>query len=70
MGAMIEEIDSLKKQMVGLGYVEGEVNAFIHDAIGDKPISKLSNQEYKDLIDYLNSYLLFAKKSKGLVSSH
>ena len=66
---MDTQIKLLRGEMVSLGYVEGEVNAFIHDVIGNKTIDSLSNQECRELIDYLNSYISFAKKSKSLVNS-
>ncbi|WP_094603688.1 hypothetical protein SPSIL_055410 [Sporomusa silvacetica DSM 10669] len=65
----VEEIYSLKKQMLDLGYVEGEVNAFIHDVTGDQAIEKLNKQEYHELIEYLSSYISFARKSKQLVAN-
>jgi len=63
----VEKIYSLKKQMLDLGYVEGEVNAFIHDVTGDQPIERLNKQDYQELIEYLSSYISFARKSKQLV---
>ncbi|WP_021167552.1 hypothetical protein SOV_18080 [Sporomusa ovata DSM 2662] len=63
----VEEIYSLKAQLVDLGYREEEVNAFIHDITGDQPIEKLNKQDYQELIEYLGSYISFARKSKQLV---
>jgi len=55
--------------MLDLGYVEGEVNAFIHDVTGDQPIEKLNKHDYQELIEYLGSYVSFARKSKQLVAN-
>lgn len=64
-----EQISSLQEQMVNLGYREGEVNAFIYDIIGDKPINTLNDYEYQELTEYLNSYIAFAGKSKKLIAN-
>ena len=64
----VEEIVSLRVQMVGLGYKEGEVTAFIHDVTGDTPIDKLNDHECQELIEYLSSYISFATKSKHLIT--
>ncbi len=64
-----EQISLLQEQMVNLGYKEGEVNAFIHDVIGDTPINTLNEHEYLELIEYLNSYISFARKSKSLIAN-
>ncbi|WP_425059318.1 hypothetical protein SCACP_40010 [Sporomusa carbonis] len=67
MNPVVEQIYSLKNEMIHLGYAEGEVNAFIHDVIGDKTIASLDSQECEELYDYLSSYVSFAKKSKNLI---
>lgn len=61
-------IKQFKHQMVTMGYVEGEVNAFLHEQIGDRKISDLDSNEIAELIEYMKSYLAFAAKSKGLVN--
>ena len=61
---MVDEIYSLRDQMVRLGYATGEVDAWIHHVIGDIPIDQLNSQDCVELIDYLNSYILFAIKAK------
>ena len=54
--------------MVGLGYKEGEVNACIHDVIGDTPIDKLNDRDCQELIEYSNINISFATKSKHLIT--
>lgn len=51
-------------QMQSLGYVEGEVNAFVHDIVDDRDVSSLSDNEWEDIEDQLNGYLVFARKCK------
>lgn len=63
-----EKIYELRKEMIILGYKDLEVDAFIHDVIGNKSIDKLDEQEFKELFEYLDSYISFARKSKQLVS--
>ena len=61
---MVDEIYALIDQMVHLGYTTGEINAWIHHVMGDIPIEQLNDQDCVELIDYLNSYILFAIKAK------
>ncbi|WP_371372402.1 hypothetical protein [Sporomusa aerivorans] len=63
---MIEKIYSLREQMVKLGYAIGEIDAWIRHVMGDIPIDQLDNQDCLELIDNLNSYILFAKKARQL----
>lgn len=62
-----EKIYGLREEMINLGYKDLEVDAFIHDVIGNKSVDKLDKQEIEDLIEYLDSYVSFARKSKQLV---
>ncbi len=63
-----DSIQQFTHQMVTMGYVEGEVNAFLHEQIGDRKISDLDSYEIAELIEYMQCYLAFAVKSKGLVN--
>lgn len=61
---MVKFLTNFRMEMQSLGYVEGEVNAFIHDIVEDRELSKLSDQEWKEITNHLTSYLAFAKKCK------
>ncbi len=63
---MVEKIYALREQMVNLGYATGEIDAWIRHVIGDIPIDQLNIQDCMELIDNLNSYLLFAQKARQL----
>jgi hypothetical protein len=63
---MIDEIYLLRDQMVHLGYATGEVDAWIRHVMGDIPVDQLNDQDSIELIDYLNSYISFARKEKHI----
>ena len=56
-------------QMQSLGYVEGEVNAFVRDIVQDKDLSKLNDSDWEDIADQLNSYLSFARRCKKVAAN-
>lgn len=58
-------IASFRVEMQNVGYVAGEVEAFINDIVEGRKLSNLNQQESKDIIDNLNNYLSFAKKCKN-----
>ncbi|MBP2634259.1 MAG: hypothetical protein H6Q72_166 [Firmicutes bacterium] len=58
-----KKIYDLREEMVNLGYTDLEVDEFIYDAIGNTSIDKLTKQEFKDLIRFLESYISHARKS-------
>lgn len=69
MKPIFEHIQEFREKMVAMGYVEGEVNAFLHDQIEDRKVSDLSEEEAKELIEYMNDYLSFASKSRQLINN-
>jgi hypothetical protein len=62
------QINQYKKELMGLGYREGEVLAFIYDATGGKDIAEVVPDQYEEVIQYLADYVAFAKKSRLLVT--
>lgn len=58
---MIEEIYSLRDQMIHFGYTTGEIDAWIHHVIGDIPIEQLNDQDCVELISSLNGYISYVK---------
>lgn len=67
MQKQLADIEDKKSELIKLGYREGEVNAFIHDAANGKKLLDLSMKELEDIVDYLDSYISFAQKSYKLV---
>ena len=61
---MVNEIYSLRDQMLYLGYAIGEVDKWIHHVIGDIPIEQLNDQDCVELIDHLNNYISYARNKK------
>lgn len=58
---MVDEIYSLRDQMVNLGYATKEVDAWICHVMGDIPINQLNDEDSIELIDHLHSYISFAR---------
>lgn len=64
MESVEEFISYFMSEMQNLGYAEEEVNAFVHDILEDRQLSELSQEERKEIIDYLDDYLAFGKKCR------
>lgn len=69
MQGNLSELNDKKSALIKLGYREGEVNAFIHEASNGTKLQDLSLEQLEEVIDYLESYISFAKKSYKLVVS-
>ena len=67
---IIKYVYFFKFEMQRLGYVDREVDAFIHDFLGDRTIAELSDEEGHEFLEYLEAYLSFARKSKQMVMQH
>ena len=67
--SMEEYIEYFCAEMQELGYAAGEVNAFVHDVVEDSKLSELNQEESMEIMDYMKSYLLFAKKCKKVTQN-
>lgn len=67
MESLTECIADFRIAMAKLGYADGEINVFVSDATGNKRIDTISKPECDEIIEYLQNYLVFAKKCKQLV---
>jgi hypothetical protein len=67
MGSLSEYISEFRREMANLGYADGEIGVFISDATDNKLITKISQQERNEIMEYLQNYLSFARKCKRLV---
>lgn len=69
MSKLLQQILECKTELVRLGYREGEVGAFIHEVIGDKALASLNDEESNEVVDYLQDYINFAKKSHKIAKA-
>jgi hypothetical protein len=65
---MVDEIYSLREQMVSLGYAIREIDAWISHVIGDIPFEQLNDEDCVELVDSLKEYVAYARK-KATVQS-
>ncbi|MBP2635588.1 MAG: hypothetical protein H6Q72_1495 [Firmicutes bacterium] len=59
---MVDEIYSLRNQMVYLGYATREIDAWISHVIGDIPFEQLNDEDCIELINSLKDYVSYATR--------
>lgn len=63
---MMQQINTLRRQLLDSGYHPYQVDSIIHDAVGKKPLERLSTEEMRDLIECLEEQIAFAAKCRTI----
>lgn len=67
MTNLIDHVSAFKDEMMKLGYVEGEVDAFVSNFAEGERIDDISEKNQSEFMEKLDNYLVFARKCKKVI---